>query len=261
MTTYLEQRRAQPFEEPSRGLRIAMLTSARFPPEEGIGFYVYHLSRELMRTGHSVTIITRGSRRATHLDTVDGIPIVRVRFLPIYPLHVQFHGLFVRRYLRRSAGLFDVVHAHTPLTPHPPRHFPLVTTVHTPMRADGRSFRVNSARTFANRAAGLVSQLTERALFKRSQVIASVSTSVALELAEYGLEPGAIRVLGNAVDPAVFRPDAQSTAAPLTILDCGRLGERKGLDYLVEAFAHVVRRHPSSRLLLVGKGPLEAELN
>ena len=42
-------------------MKICMLMSTNFPPEEGIGYYVYNLSKKLLEKGHEVTIITRGS--------------------------------------------------------------------------------------------------------------------------------------------------------------------------------------------------------
>ena len=241
-------------------MRIAMLTSVHFPPEEGIGFYVLQLARELTSSGHEVTVLTRGggSVESTH---VGGIRVIGLPFWPLYPLHVQVHGAFVRRYLSRAQDRFDLVHAHTPLPPYPPHGFSLVTTVHTPMRADGRSFQVRSLRTLANRAQSVVSQATERALFQRSQAIVAVARSVAAELAEYGISPSSVRVAGNGVNASEFAPDPVGPRTNASsILYCGNLGDPKGLDDLVQAFAMIAQDHPTWTLVLAGKGPAEASL-
>ncbi|MHA2404463.1 MAG: glycosyltransferase family 4 protein, partial [Candidatus Kariarchaeaceae archaeon] len=60
-----------------------------------MGFYIWNLSRYLVGHGHLVQIITRGGMRRMDRQVMAGIPIWRVPFLPIYPLHVYLHNLFV----------------------------------------------------------------------------------------------------------------------------------------------------------------------
>ncbi len=38
-------------------MRVAIVTSARLPPEEGIGFHVCGLANELLERGHSVVLL------------------------------------------------------------------------------------------------------------------------------------------------------------------------------------------------------------
>ena len=74
-------------------MRIAMLMSNPFPPEEGIGNYVYNLSKKLIENGHEVTIMTRGSIK-NKSEVFDGINIIKIPFIPIYPFHIKIHGFF-----------------------------------------------------------------------------------------------------------------------------------------------------------------------
>jgi glycosyltransferase involved in cell wall biosynthesis len=240
-------------------LRIALLTSAPLPPREGIGFHVVNLAAELRQRGHTPTIISRGGMHVARLGAIDGIPTVELPFAPAYPIHVQLHGIIVNRYLRDHRADFDIVHAHSPLVPVPGSGLPLLTTVHTPMRADTAAIRVTSVRSALIRAQGLVSAHLESGLFARSDEIVAVAHSVADELAAYGLDPASIAVLGNAVDPQLFAPN-DDAAKPGNLLYVGRLSDRKGLADLVEATAIVARTRPATRLVLVGSGPLEGSL-
>src|ERR1035437_3361452 len=99
----------------SASLRVAMLTSAPLPPREGIGFYAVNLAKELQKRGHAPTLITRGTAVRTNSRVVDGIPVVDLPFIPVYPLHVHVHGVAVNRFLRCHRDEFDLVHARTPL--------------------------------------------------------------------------------------------------------------------------------------------------
>ena len=92
-----------------------MIMSTPFPPEEGIGNYVYNISRKLVQRGNNVTIMTRGSLDGTRKEMAGDIEVLRVRFIPIDPFHVHLHGLFVERQLQALSRSFDMVHIHTPL--------------------------------------------------------------------------------------------------------------------------------------------------
>jgi glycosyltransferase involved in cell wall biosynthesis len=240
-------------------LRIALLTSVPLPPREGIGFHVVNLAAELRRRGHSPTIITRGSPRASVRAAIDGVPTVGLPFVPLYPIHVQLHGIAVNRYLDAHRAEFDLIHAHTPLVPVPAAGLPVVTTVHTPMRADTAAIPLASLRGALIRSQGIVSARLETGLFARSGAIVAVAASVAQELAAYGIDPTTVPVLGNAVDPGAFTPGREAPDGE-SILYVGRLSDRKGLGDLVRAVAVLAPLRPNLRLTLVGDGPMEPEL-
>ena len=67
-----------------------------------------------------------------------------------------------------------------------------------------------------------------------------------------------ITVIRNGVDTSVFTPDGPKqdmSRGKLTLLYVGRIEERKGLDDLFLAMVKVFKKHPDSRLLLVGRAP------
>jgi phosphatidyl-myo-inositol alpha-mannosyltransferase len=76
--------------------------------------------------------------------------------------------------------------------------------------------------------------------------------------------PGDYRIIPNGVDYQRFaapapRPPHLDDHAP-TILFVGRIEARKGLQYLIQAFARVKKNIPTARLVLVGEGSLKGQL-
>jgi len=83
-----------------------------------------------------------------------------------------------------------------------------------------------------------------------------------------GIDEAKIRLLRNGVDLQRFRPGSVDLAAAgafgasgaRVILGVGRLIERKGFDTLIDAMPTVLARVPEAQCLIVGEGPLRAEL-
>ena len=240
-------------------MKICVITSASFPPEEGIGNYIYNMSKEFMRKGHSVTIITRGGFHRTQKENFEDIELYRVPFLPLYPLHVQFHAIFVKKLIRTLESNFDVLHFHTPLPPIIKSYISTITTVHTPMKTDTGRVELVNPFSVAVKLQGKVSYLIERKLFEISDKVTSVATSVSEELAEYGLNPKDVEVIGNGVDEDIFSP-VKTKGAERYILYTGRLSYRKGLFDFIECGVQICKRYPDIKFKLTGKGPLLEKL-
>ena len=74
-------------------MNICILISTPFPPEEGIGNYVYGVSTKLIEKGHEVTVITRGSWNKTQREVINGIDVIKAPFIPLYPFYIHVHEL------------------------------------------------------------------------------------------------------------------------------------------------------------------------
>jgi glycosyltransferase involved in cell wall biosynthesis len=75
------------------------------------------------------------------------------------------------------------------------------------------------------------------------------------------------KVISMGVDGALFTPEKKDAAIREKygiqgrfLLYVGRLTEKKGVDYLIDAITKVVDQNPDSKLLIVGHGELESEL-
>lgn len=237
-------------------MRICMVMSTPFPPEEGIGNYVYNLSKKLIEKGNKITVITRSSSLRSQTDHIDGIDVFWVSFIPVYPFYIHVHGIFVNRMFKRLESKFDIVHLHTPLVPLIKTSLPVVTTVHTPMLTDTRSIDVITLRSIIERLMGrFVSYPIELKLLKRADMITTVSHSVAQELKEYGVDPNEVTVIANGVDENLFTP-TQNKIGERYILFTGRLGYRKGLFDLIECGRHICKEYTDVSFVIPGKGNL-----
>ncbi len=99
---------------------------------------------------------------------------------------------------------------------------------------------------------------------RRADALVAVSAALAARLVALGADPARVTVLRNGVDLDQFRPPADRAArrAALglsgpTLLAVGQLIARKGPARVIEALALLP---PTAALLLVGAGPLRAEL-
>lgn len=87
-----------------------------------------------------------------------------------------------------------------------------------------------------------------------------VSPSTRDDLRRRLLPTDRVRVIPNGLDHDKFHPDPGVATDPELVVFVGRLEYYKGVDILLEAWAQLVRRRPSARLVLVGAGTAEQAL-
>jgi phosphatidylinositol alpha-mannosyltransferase len=157
--------------------------------------------------------------------------------------------------VRRTLGTeqFDVVHVHEPFMPVLPIHFLRyseavnVGTFHA-TRDKTQFFYVWGRRHI-------------RRWFRRLDGKIAVSPAASKFVAEYF--PGYYNIIPNGVDVNHFaskrEPLAQYADGKPSILFVGRPERRKGLDFLVRAFARVKAQVPDARLIIVGAGKFDAQ--
>lgn len=240
-------------------MHICIVFSTPFPPREGIGNYVYNMSKKFIEKGHEVTLITRGGL-GCRKEYFEDIEIFKPMFIPCYPLHVHFHGIFVNKLFKRLESMCDVVHIHTPLAPAISTKLPIVSTVHTPMKTDIRNFESIGFFSYLSKAQWRVSYILERKLLKCSNTVTAVSNTVAQELVEeYGLEEEDIKVIYNGVDEKIFTPNPNKPEKKY-ILYVGSLAYRKGLFDLVECGKYICKEYFDVGFIIVGDGMLKDKL-
>ena len=106
----------------------------------------------------------------------------------------------------------------------------------------------------------------KRFILKRASQVTAVSRDLAARIDD--LVPGLpVVVIPMGVDATVFRPDLFNQAIRQRhnivgelLLFVGRLSEKKGVRYLLEAMTKVVERLPDVKLMVIGKGELEGDL-
>ncbi|MER2599412.1 MAG: glycosyltransferase [Caldilineales bacterium] len=144
---------------------------------------------------------------------------------------------------------YDVIHVHWPM---PQAILALAARAARPARLVATFYGADLVLT--RRFPALRGLL--RALVRRSDAVAAISSFTAAELTE------ATGVVPQLIPYGIALPDAALhwPAEPGLILAVGRLIPRKGQRYLIEAMARLTLTHPAARLLLVGDGPERAAL-
>jgi len=100
------------------------------------------------------------------------------------------------------------------------------------------------------------------ALARRPSVsFLAVSHAIRQRAVEIGIPADKIRLNYIGIDVEKFRPGSTPIVErPKNILFVGRLVEKKGCQYLLEAMSEVQKLHPTARLIVVGDGPLRKTL-
>ena len=93
------------------------------------------------------------------------------------------------------------------------------------------------------------------ALFQKANCIVAVSEHIRRSLMAQGCPPEKIYVRYIGVDRQKFQPVNTVDRQP-TVLFVGRMVEKKGCAYLLDAIAQLQTRFPSIKLVMIGDGPL-----
>jgi glycosyltransferase involved in cell wall biosynthesis len=240
-------------------MHICILFSTPFPPREGIGNYVYNMSKKYIEKGHEVTLITRG-KIGCEVQYFENIKVFKPTFVPCYPLHVDFHGIFVNKLFEKLEDTFDIVHVHSPLSPMISTKLPIISTIHTPMKTDICNFESTGIFSYLSKSQWRFSYILEKRLLDRSDIITTVANSVAKELTEeYKVQKDRINVVYNGVDETVFVPNDGKHETEY-ILYVGSLAYRKGLFDLIECGKYVCKKYKDINFVIVGDGMLRNKL-
>jgi colanic acid/amylovoran biosynthesis glycosyltransferase len=96
-------------------------------------------------------------------------------------------------------------------------------------------------------------------LKKEARLFLTVSKFIQEKLLEQGFPADKIKVHYSGINTADFTPDRTVPREPV-VLFVGRLMEKKGCEYLIQAMAQVQAQQPDIELVLIGDGPLRSSL-
>jgi len=274
-------------------MRVALLTYRGNPFCGGQGVYVRHLSRELVRLGHSVDVLS-GPPYPT-LD--DGVRLVEVPSLDLYrepdPFRVPrlreyrdwvdvlevatmmtagfpeplTFSLRVRRLLRARRDHYDVVHDNQCLGYGLLRlGLPLVTTVHHPVQIDW-DLELASAtgwRRLSLRRWYGFTRMQRRVAPRLARVVTVSESSRDQIVSLLGVPAPRVEVIPIGTDADLFSPDPAVVRVPGRVVTTASADvPLKGLLPLVEAVAKVRTERPVE-LVVVGSlragGPVAAAI-
>lgn len=99
-------------------------------------------------------------------------------------------------------------------------------------------------------------------LFAQGELFLVEGSHMQSELVKLGCPENKIRISHIGVDTQKFHflPRAKPETGPIHLLMCGRLVEKKGVAYAIEALSYLVTDYPQLQLKIIGDGPLRPEL-
>ncbi len=99
-------------------------------------------------------------------------------------------------------------------------------------------------------------------LFAQGELFLVEGNHMKSELIKLGCPASRIRISHIGVDTGKFRfqPRTKPTEGSIHLLMCGRLVEKKGIAYTIEALRFLVSDYPQLQLRIIGDGPLRSEL-
>lgn len=96
-------------------------------------------------------------------------------------------------------------------------------------------------------------------LMQRADLFLTVTHDMRRVLVAQGFPADKVRVHNLGIDTSFFAPERDAVREPV-VLFVGRLVEKKGCAFLIEAMASVQQHRPDAELVVIGDGPLRASL-
>jgi glycosyltransferase involved in cell wall biosynthesis len=237
-------------------MKVCLVYDSFLPNIGGIEVVMYHIGKELLKRGNSVTVLTRNVVQSKPadlepLENIDGIIVKR------------YNNIFSFRFVSDLVNSdFDVIHVFsyqfavnlTNIASFLSKlvNKPLVVTpIYNPIRP---TFK----RTFFSKFAAIVfDQKIGIEILKRASLVTALTASEAEFYRKNGVTR--VRVVPEGVYISKVSFDEVSKfkekydLTDQVVLSIGRLEAYKGHDLLLRAFASVVKMLPNSKLMVVGK--------
>jgi len=249
-------------------MRILVFSESFLPLKTGVAKFTYDLAYHLTRRGQEVVLLTGNFKGIPDVP----FPVERVGDVgKIYAngsftWYIKGWPWTVYGKIREVIGKYGITvfHNQGPLgPPYSMLSASFVSRIDPRIRRVGtfHSKRMNPGRTF--KVVGRVLS----PLVKAHHVLTAPSSSTAREMEElFGIRD--VKVVPNAVDTSVFRPDLpplpEIADGRKTALFVGRLDMRKGVDTLMEAWDILSERmedfKEKYKLVVVGNGPLKGRV-
>lgn len=238
-------------------MRILEVSEHYFPHVGGISEHVYSLSRELIRRGHEVEILT--SRIPGFIPP--DVPVIRIGRGVGLPINKSFSrvtlgiGIWTRISGLLRKRRYDVIHVHGSLAPMLP-----MAVLHYSRNDKPGTIAVGTFHAGHNPSSGyrVFKYPLRRQFFRYYDGLIAVSP-VALETMSCFF-PGEYRIIPNGVDTGIFSPgpsnlDDKLPQGSLKLLFMGRFDPKKGLRHLLCALPIIKKRIPDVKLVVCGDGP------
>ncbi len=222
------------------------------PKGGGAEVHAHQIFRRIVERGHEVIqlscLFTGGPRE----ETIDGIRVIRCGGRRVFNFTVPaaYHKLSRQSKLDIVIDDINKIPFYTPLFVREP----VVGIVH---HLFGKSIFLE-----AGWIQGHYVLLSERIIpwIYRNKPFVAVSDSTRRELSQWGISNSHIEIVLNGVDPKQYHHIPGIKDPNPLIGYFGRLKKYKCIEHLIRALDLVVQKIPNVRLLIVGKGDYQKEL-
>lgn len=253
--------------------RHLLVLTSTFPRWEGDREppFVFELSRRLM-PDFQVTVLAPRGIGAESKEYMDGLNVIRFPYFfrrletlsyeggilsklkinrwyyLLVPFFMLGQGLALIKLLRSQP--FDIIHAHWLI---PQGVVAMMCRLF--MRKPPMLLCTSHGGDLFSLRGGFFTML-KRKVIEHSDAVTVVSQAMKKPVADMGLCLDKIYVISMGVNAkSIFTPDSKILRCSNDLLFVGRLVEKKGLAYLLEAMPLILNRHPQTRLTVVGSGP------
>ena len=235
-------------------MRILIVSDIFYPHTGGVSEHMLYLWKNLRALGHDVKVLAPSfgtdepytDEHIYRMGRALNIPMNRSFSVITLGFSIPWQ---MRRLLDRER--FDIIHIHGPVAPVLP-YFAL-------KYSQSKNFATFHS-AYRESLGYMMWEPVLEQYFRRIHGLIAVSEVARDSMSRYF--PGDYRIIPNGVDPQRFSPDVtpvkELTDYPQTVLFVGRFEPRKGLRYLLRAFPRVIKEFPEAKLVIVGKGFLEA---
>lgn len=258
-------------------MRILHVLDHGLPIQSGYTFRTRAILKAQVARGWWVAAVTgpRYNVATTPVETIDGLEFHRTPGPQRSGAIGEIVGLAAfAKQIARAADAFrpDVIHAHSPvldaLAAWPVarrRGVPLVYEI----RAFWEDAAVGNGTGFEGSHKYRATRMLETWAAIRADAVAVICEGLRGDLVARGVPADKVMVVPNGVDLTLFGIPAARDPALAASLDLdgadvvgfiGSFYDYEGLDHLIAAMPALVARRPRARLVLVGGGPMEADL-
>jgi phosphatidylinositol alpha-mannosyltransferase len=218
----------------------------------GVQEIVFAMREHLAKRGHTAKIITAQPRRLNNIDTSNIIFLgssIDLRW-PNHTTAPLSSGISMEAIEQvMEAEKFDVLHFHEPWVPALSRQI-----LARSQSVNVATFHAKVPETIMSRTLALVITPYMQSVLKDLHELTAVSEPAAEYVSSLTNRPITLIPNGINIDhfASVPRPNP---GTPKTILYLGRLEHRKGVKYLLRAYARLAEEDEDVRLLIAGNGP------
>ena len=236
-------------------MKILQVAPHFFPYMGGQESYIYNLSKNLVKNGNEVHIITSNYPKSKISEEIDGITIERNKLL-LRPLRNPISSGFFN--IKKISKDFDVIQVHNMYA------FPSIVSAYYKNKIDcPLIFTDHGKLVFGVRHKDLFVKMYTKCIGKKLLDNTDLVTVLSEKRKEYlslicPNVSNKIEIIPNAIDLELFREldkntDKESNST-FTFLYVGQLIKRKGIEWLIKALKIVKKYNKNIKLILVGDG-------